>query len=345
MYRWAHPEYLQFLWGLPFLALGFFFYTIWRRRAWARFGDPELRHRMARERSIGRPVFRFLLWLLAVASLIVALANPQIGTKLETVKREGMDLVFALDVSRSMLAQDVAPDRLENAKRIVSLMADELAGDRVGMIIYAGSAYPQLPITTDYGALQLALRSADPNSVSSQGTALETALEMALGYFDPESPAGKVLVLLTDGEDHEEGWEQAAGKAREMGITVIPVGIGTEKGGPIPERTFRGQPDFKRDQGGEVVITSRHADVLKEIAAKTQGVYIDGNIPSRAVETIIESLNGFQRQELESQVYSGFEDQFQWFLWVSLILLALEFLISDRKQHWLRRLGWTNETN
>ena len=339
MYRLEHPEYLHVLWLVPLLFVGFLLYRNWQKRAQKNWGETAMLNDMASESSQTKPWLKLFYINLAIIFLGVALANPQVGTKMETVKRMGVDLVFALDVSKSMLAEDVAPSRLEKAKYLISKSLEELGGDRVGIIAYAGKAYPLLPITTDYTAAKMALSSASPDFIPTPGTALDQALEYSLGYFDKESPASKVLVIMSDGEDHEDNWQEELELVNEQGIKVLSIGLGTAQGGPIPEKQGKSITGYKRDENNEVVITRLNESILREIATRTNGLYVNGNNTNNTLKALTETISGLNKAEIEEQVFTDYEDQFQWFLGAALILLLLDLLTAERKSKWAARWG------
>lgn len=339
MYRLEHIEYLHILWAIPILVGAFAFYKSWQKKAQARWGDAELLQDMTTPRSTFKPWLKIFYLCMALFFLTIALSNPQIGTKTETVVRQGVDLVFALDVSASMLAEDISPNRLEKAKYIIAKSLDELGGDRVGIIAYAGKAYPLLPITTDYRAARMALQSATPDFIPTPGTALDQALDYSLTYFDVESPASKVLVILSDGEDHEENWQNQIEKLNALGIKVLTVGLGTEKGGPIPLKTGSQVVGFKKDAQGEVVITSLDADVLQELAQQTAGTYVLGNNTNATLNALEATLQGLTKATIEEQIFTDYDDQFQWFLALGIVFLILELLTTERKSDWLNTIG------
>ncbi|MDI1306162.1 MAG: VWA domain-containing protein, partial [bacterium] len=227
-------KYLYLLFILPIVVLLFLVNLYWKRRKQREFGDLELVKRLSPESSVFKPVLKLGILLLALVGIIFGLVNPKIGTKMETVKREGIDIVFAMDVSKSMLAEDVAPNRLDKSKQIVSQIINQLGSDRIGIVAYAGSAFPVLPITTDYAVAKMFLQSMNTEMVSSQGTSLDEAIKLSSTYFDDKSKTSKLLILISDGEDHSEGAESAAEEANKLGMKIITIGIGTEKGGTIP---------------------------------------------------------------------------------------------------------------
>jgi Ca-activated chloride channel family protein len=339
MYRFEHIAYLHVLWLIPLLIMGFALYKNWQKRAQKRWGDGNLLEAMASGRSSFKPWLKILYVSLAILLIGIGLANPQIGTKMETVKRQGVDIVFALDVSASMLAEDIAPSRLEKGKYLIARSLDELGGDRLGIIAYAGKAYPLLPITTDYAAARLALSSASPNFIPTPGTALDQALDYSIRYFDPESPASKVLVIMSDGEDHEENWQAQLDILKERGIKVVAMGLGTEQGGPIPQKSGSNTIGYKKDGNGEIVITRLNSDILRELAQQTNGRYVDGSNTNQALDALTETLTGLDKADIEERVFTDYEDQFQWFLAAAFLLLLLELLTPERKSKWLDKMN------
>ena len=280
---------------------------------------------------------------LAFASLAIALVNPKIGTKLETVKREGVDIVFAIDVSKSMLAEDIAPNRLEKAKQLVTQIINNLASDRVGIIAYAGKAFPQLPITTDYAAAKMFLQNMNTDMLSSQGTAINEAIKLAKTYYDDEEQTNRVLIIISDGEDHSDEAASVAEEANEEGIRIFTIGVGDVKGGPIPEKRNGIVLNYKKDNNGETVITRLNEEILKSIASKANGVYINGKNTNELVDQIGEILNKMDKKEFESKQYADFKDQFQWFLGFALFFLFLDIFLLERKTGWLKKLNLFNE--
>ncbi|SFR37402.1 Ca-activated chloride channel family protein [Robiginitalea myxolifaciens] len=336
--------YFYLLAVIPLIILMFVGYQLWKRRVQRRFADPALLDRLAPDRSRFKPALKLILYVAALFFLIIGLVNPKMGTKLETVKREGVDIVFAVDVSKSMLAEDIAPNRLEKAKRLVSEIINELTADRIGIIAYAAQAYPQLPITTDYGAAKMFLQSMNTDMLSSQGTAIGEAIELATEYFDDEFQTNRVLVIISDGEDHSEGAvTDAVDLAREKGIRVFTIGVGQTKGAPIPIKRNGVLESLKKDMQGEVVITKLNPDILEEIASDGDGAYIDGANTAGAVAAFSEILDRMDRTEFEAQQFADFKDQFQWFLAAALILLFLDLFVLERKTAWLRRLDLFDE--
>jgi Ca-activated chloride channel family protein len=281
--------------------------------------------------------------LLALVGLILGLVNPKIGTKMETVKREGIDIVFAMDVSKSMLAEDVVPSRLEKSKQIVSQLINQLGNDRIGIVAYAGSAFPVLPITTDYSVAKMFLQSINTDIVSSQGTSLDEAIKLAATYFDEKSKTSKLLIMISDGEDHSEGAESAAEEANKLGMKIITIGVGTEKGSTIPLRVNGVIESFKRDNNNEVVITKLNQDGLTAIAKATKGGYVSGNNTKEVIDYVKNALDNIQKTEFESTQMADFQSQFQWFLGFAFALLFLDVFLLERKTKWVRKLNLFNE--
>jgi Ca-activated chloride channel family protein len=269
--------------------------------------------------------------------------NPKMGTELETVKREGVDIVFAIDVSKSMLAEDVAPNRIEKAKRLVSAIINNLSGDRIGIIAYANQAIPQLPITTDYNAGKMFLQSLNTDMLSSQGTALNSALDLSASYFNDEDQTNRVVFLISDGEDHSENAEMVSFKAADMGIKIFSFGIGTDAGSPIPIKKNGVLESYKKDENEEVVITKRKPGILKLISENTNGQYIDGNDTKNVVEFVTDLLKKLEKKEFEAKKFVSYKDQFQIFIFISFILLLIELFIFEKETIWLKKLNLFNE--
>jgi len=336
-------KYFYLLIIIPIVVVLFMLLQFWKRSAQRKFADKKLLERLSPEKSIFKPILKLTIWCLAIASLVVALVNPKIGTKLETVKREGVDIVFAVDVSKSMLAEDILPSRLDKAKRIVSEIISNLGSDRIGIIAYAGSAVPQLPITTDYSAAKMFLSNLDTNMLSSQGTAIDDAIRLAKTYYDDVEQTNRVLVIISDGEDHTGGAGKLAEEATKEGIKTYTIGVGTTKGSTIPIKRRGITESFKRDSQGEVVITKLNEKTLKEIALEGNGEYIDGKVTEKAVEFIKNKLSTMNKTEFEAKKFSEFQDQFQWFLALGIFLLLLDVFLLERKTAWLQKLNLFNE--
>jgi Ca-activated chloride channel family protein len=336
-------NYLYLLFILPVVAVLFLINLYWKRKKQREFGDLEVIKRLSPERSVFKPFLKLGVMLLALAMLVIGLVNPKIGTKVETVKREGIDIVFAMDVSKSMLCEDVAPSRLEKSKQIVSQIINQLGSDRIGIVAYAGSAFPVLPITTDYSVAKMFLQSMGPGMVSSQGTSLDEAIKLAGTYFDDKSKTSKLLIMISDGEDHSEGAEAAAEEAKKLGMKIVTIGLGTEKGGTIPLKKNGRVESYQRDNNGEVVITKLNPNSLATIAKITDGGYVNGNNTKEVLDYIKATLDKIQKTEFESTQMADFQSQFQWFLGIGFVLLFMDVFFLERKTNWVNKLNLFNE--
>jgi len=336
-------KYLYLLFIVPIMVLLFLYNQYWKRKKQREFGDLELVKKLSPEKSVFKPILKLVVMLLALVGLILGLVNPKIGTKMETVKREGIDIVFAMDVSKSMLAEDVAPSRLEKSKQIVSQIINQLGSDRIGIVAYAGSAFPVLPITTDYGVAKMFLQSMNTDIVSSNGTSLDEAIKMSATYFDEKSKTSKLLILISDGEDHSVGAEDAAEEATKLGMKIITIGVGTEKGSTIPLRVNGVVESFKRDINNEVVITKLNKEGLTTIAKATKGGYVDGNNTKVVLDYVKNALDNIQKTEFESTQMANFQSQFQWFLGFAFALLFLDVFLLERKTKWVQKMNLFNE--
>ncbi|TDO00067.1 vWA domain-containing protein [Sunxiuqinia elliptica] len=337
MFRFAHIEYLYALGVIPVFIILFWITRRRRRKALERFGQTEVISQLMPNVSKSRPVVKFIIWLFALASLIIATARPQFGSKLKTVKREGVELVIALDVSNSMMAEDIQPNRLERAKRAISRLVDNLNDDKIGLIVFAGDAYTQLPITTDYPSAKLFLNAVNTDIVPRQGTAIGAAIELASVSFSPQFEGNKAIVIITDGENHEDDAIGAATSAAQNGIIVHTIGMGLPQGGPIPV-VRNGQRDYRKDKEGNVVVTKLNEEMLQQIAAAGNGIYVRANNAQVGLNTLFNEIDKMEKSEMESLVYSDYEDQFQWFIAFAIFLILLDFLILERKNKYLKNI-------
>ena len=343
MYKLEEPIYFYALAIIPVMIVIFLLVLWWKKRTQKKFADLELLEQLAPNSSVFKSTLKLLILSLGITFLVLALVNPKMGSKLKTVKREGVDLVFALDVSRSMLAEDIAPNRLEKAKQVISKIIDNLGSDRVGVIIYAGNSYPLLPITTDHAAANMFLQNASPDLVSSQGTAINEALELAKTYYNNDEQTNRFLVIISDGEDHQEETKQMAQNLSNDGVKVYTIGVGTEKGGPIPLRESGDLVGYKKDRKGETIITKRNAEVLQNIADIANGKYIDGNITENPVKEISSIMANAQKSEFETKQFSDYKDQFQWFLGIGVFFLLLDVFLFEKKTKWVKKVDLFNE--
>jgi len=343
MYQIEEPTYFYYLAIIPAIVVVFLLVLWWKKRIQKQFADHKLIQKLSPEKSTFKSFLKITVICLALAFLIISLTNPKMGTKLETVKREGVDIVFALDVSKSMVAEDIAPNRLEKAKQIITKIVENLGSDRVGIIIYAGNSYPLLPITTDYAAAKMFLQNANTEMVSSQGTAINDAIERALTYYDDNEQTNRFLVIVSDGEDHEENTLELAKQAAEKGIKIYTVGIGTAKGGPIPLKENGRVMGYKKDSKGMVVVTQMNEQILRDIANAGNGKYINGNKTQETIASIKEVLEKAEKNEFETKQFSDYEDQFQWFIGIGLLLLIVDVTLLEKKTKWIQKLNLFNE--
>ncbi len=343
MYQLEQPIYFYILFAIPVIVVLFLLVLVWKKRVQKRFVDKELLKKLSPNRSLFKSVLKILVLCLAIACMSFALVNPKVGTKLETIKREGVDIVFALDVSKSMLVEDIAPNRLDKSKQLITQIINNLAGDRIGIIGYAGSAFPQVPITTDFSAAKLFLSGMNTDMVSSQGTAITEAIELAQTFYDDEGQKNRVMILISDGEDHGGNIPKIAEEAAEMGIRIFPIGVGTVEGGPIPIKQNGVLQYYLRDRNNEQVISRLGEETLKEIAKITNGEYLDGTNTKAVVDRMKVILGGMDKKEFEAKQFTDFKDQFQWFLAGALFLLILDIFLLERKTTWLERLNLFNE--
>ena len=335
-------KYLYLFLILPIVVLVFLMNLYWKRKKQREFGDLEMVRKLSPESSTFKPVLKLGILLLVLVGLILGLVNPKIGTKMETVKREGIDIVFAIDVSKSMLAEDVAPNRLDKSKQIVSQIISQLGNDRIGIVAYAGSAFPVLPITTDYSVAKMFLQSMNTDMVSSVGTSFNEAIKLSTTYFD-DKKTSKLLIMISDGEDHTEGADEAAEEASKLGVKIITIGVGTEKGGTIPLKRNGVVEGFKKDNNNQVVITKLVPGSLTAIAKATKGGYVNGTNTKEVVDYVKNALNNIQKTEFEATEMADFQSQFQWFLGFAFALLLLDVFLLERKTNWVKKLNLFNE--
>jgi len=338
MLRFAHT---YFLWGLavvPLLIILFLAVNRWKKKALATLGDKEVIKRIIPEVSFSRPRLKFVFFIVAYAMLIVGLADPQIGTKTEDEKRKGVDLMILLDVSNSMLSQDLVPNRLENAKRAISQLIDNLHNDRIGIVVFAGEAYVQLPMTTDYSAAKLFLNTINTGIVPVQGTAIGAAIDMGMKSFDFNDGTSKAMILMTDGENHEDDAVRAAESAHDKGVTINVMGFGSPEGSPIPIYQNGKQTGFHLDSAGHTVISKLSEDMCKEITTAGNGVYVRASNTSSGMDIVMQQVGKMQQKTFDSKVFKDFEDRFQFFLVIAFLLLIVEFFIANRKSLRLSRL-------
>lgn len=328
MFRFGEPLYLYLLIVVPILA-AFYFYSNYRRRKRLKeYGDMELLKQLMPEVSKYRPDVKFWLMLAAMVMVIFMLAQPQFGSKMETVKRQGIETVVALDISNSMLAQDVAPSRLEKSKKLISRLVETFNNDKVALIVFAGEAFTQLPITSDYVSAKMFLETISPSLISTQGTDIRAAINLAMKSFTPNDGVGRAIVLITDGENHEGGAIEAAQEAAKKGIHVFVLGVGSPDGSPIP---VEGSNEFRRDKDGNVVVTRLNEEMCREIARAGNGMYVRVDNTNNAERALNAEINKLAKADVETQVFTEFDEQFRVLAWLALILLAVEIMILNRR--------------
>ena len=341
MFRFANIEMLWWLVAIPVFVIAYIVYTKRKQRQLREFGDQELMAQLMPDASKSRPIWKFSLMMIALVLLIIAAARPQYGQKENSIKRQGIEVMVALDISNSMLAEDVAPNRLDRAKQMLSKMIDNMVDDKVGLVVFAGEAFTQLPITCDYVSAKMFLNTITPSLIPTQGTAIGSALQTAITSFgSQESDAGRAIILITDGENHEDDAIAAAKKAQELGMQVFVIGIGKPEGAPIPKP---GTNDYFKDRSGQVVVSKLNEDMCQQIAQAGNGVYVRCDNTNTAMRALQQELDRIATAELETTVYADYNEQYQSFALIALLLLLIEFFILSRKNHRLTRMDLFKE--
>jgi Ca-activated chloride channel family protein len=336
MLRFEHPYYFYLFALIPLLLVLYLLMARWKKRALLRYGDPEIVKQLMPDYSRKRLFYKFVLLLLSFASLVLALANPQIGSRFEKVERKGIDIMIALDVSNSMLSEDIQPNRMERAKQAVSSLIDHLINDRIGLVVFAGKAYTQMPITTDYAAARLFLSGINPGMVSPQGTAIGEAIDLSATSFG-ESKKSKAIIIISDGENHQDDAISSAKNANTKDIRVYTVGVGSPDGGPIPLIVSGNNAGYMKDKDGNTIITKMNPEALQEISTAGEGVYVNGN-NTNSLQSVLDHIDKLEKSSIDSKVFSDYEDRFQYFLALSLLLLICEIFIFERKARWADRI-------
>ena len=334
MLRYDNIEFLYLLALIPLLIIGIIMYSKWQKNSILKFGDINLLNQLMQSHSIFRKKIKNTLFVLAITFLIVGLSNPQVGTKMEEVKRDGVDLIIAIDLSYSMMAQDIKPNRLERAKQAISRLIDKLEGDRIGLVVFAGEAYVQLPITTDYSAAKLFLSTVNTSIIPTQGTKIGNAIDLCSKSFDKENAQSKAIIIITDGETHDEEAIESAKKAKEEGIYIHTLGMGLTKGGPIPiYNKYGSTSEFRKDRQGNVIITKLNDSMLEEIALAGEGTYIRANNSKSGLSSLFEEINKMEKKEIGTMIFTNYKDRFQIFIGISLVLLILNLFFLERKNN------------
>ncbi len=337
MFRFENDIFFYAFAALPLMLVIFIWYLYSVKKRLKKLGEYELVKSLVPDISNSKKITKFILLMLAFSSLILAVCNLQTGSKTQEVKREGADIIVCLDVSNSMLAQDLSPNRLERAKFALEKMIDKLQGDRLGIIVFAGEAYVQLPITTDYSAAKLFLGSINTQMVPTQGTNIGAAIRKALEGFSKDLEKNKTIVVITDGENHEPEAIEAAEEAAKAGILVNCIGVGSETGVPIPILNNGVVNGYRKDKDGNTVVTKLNKEVLQEIAGKTDGIFVQATNADIGLNAILDKLSQLDKKQIDTKMYTDYEDQFQWFLGLALLLFIIEFFISERVSNWFRK--------
>ncbi|UTW62121.1 VWA domain-containing protein [bacterium SCSIO 12741] len=338
MYRLENPDWLWALAALPVFAVLYLAYERWRKQKLRKAMDAHLVEHLIPLMPKHKLMTKFLLFSAAFFFLVIGLANPQIGSKLEEVKREGIDLIIAIDLSNSMLAEDLSPNRLDRAKMAVIQLMDQLHSDRIGLVVFGGTAYTQIPLTTDYSAAKMMLKTLSTDDIPTQGTAIGAAINQAVKGFDSQSKAGKAVVVITDGENHEDDAESAARAAAEQDIKVFTVGMGSVSGQPIPLYKNGRRLGYRKDREGNSIVTRLNEPMLQQIAAAGNGTYIHATNADAGLDRVFEELNSLETAEYGTKSFTDYEDRFQYFVATGLLLLLIEFFVSDKRNQWLKDL-------
>ena len=334
MFRFEHKEYLLLLLLLIPLLLVFLFFQRWRKKSIARFGIASLVYQLIPDFSNGKHILKFVLLSLAFVFLILGIANPQVGSKQEKVKRQGIDVVIALDVSKSMLAEDVQPNRLARAKNFISNFVDQLKNDRLAIVVFAGRAYLQMPLSVDYSAAKLYLKTVGTESVPTQGTSISEAVELANESFAKGDNKSKALIIISDGEDHESNVDEALAAAAANGVKVFTLAVGTDKGSPIPQANG----DFKRDAEGNIVLSKVNVEAMRTYAEKGNGKSFVLGSGKEEINAIFKELGRITTKDFEDVVFTDYDDKFQYCLIIAALLLMIEFMLSERRSRLFEKL-------
>jgi Ca-activated chloride channel family protein len=337
LFRFANPEYLYLLLLLPVVVFLWILNEYRKRSALNRFASSELVKKLIPELSKIRPIFKVILQIVALSFAIIMLARTQFGSKLEEVKRKGVEVILALDVSNSMLAEDIQPTRLERAKQAISRLVENLDNDKIGLIVFAGDAYTQIPVTTDYISAKMFLSTISPDMVAKQGTAIGSAIDLGIRSFSPGTGRSKAMVIITYGENHEDDPVAMAKEAAAAGIVIHTIGIGSTEGVPI-SKISNGKKDFMKDADGNTVITKLDENILKEIAIAGNGRYVRANNSNIGLDEVYNEIKKLKKQELEGKMFTEYNDQFQIFAGGALLLLLIDFMIMERKNRRLSNL-------
>ena len=325
------------------ISILFVFDRAWKIKTQKLFFSKSNLERLSPNISQIKPIIKILAILIGSSMFVIAMINPKIGTKIETFQRLGVDIVFALDVSKSMLAEDIIPSRIDKSKQLIGQIINNLGGDRIGIVAYAGKAFPQLPLTTDYSSAKMFLQNMNTEMLSSQGTAIDEAIRLSSTYFDQDQSTERLLFIVSDGEDHNDLSYEMAELAAKNNITIYSIGVGTKKGSPIPIKKNGIVMNYKKDSNNEVVITKLNKIHLENISEKTGGKFINGSVTEDVINEVIQILENTEKKEFDTQKFSDFEDQFQWFIFIGFVFVVLDTFMKDGKTIWLKNLNLFNE--
>jgi Ca-activated chloride channel homolog len=335
-FQFAYPWVLYLLFILPVLVMLFILTWRMRKKSLDLFGSSEIINQLMPDVSSGRPILKFSIIMFVLLLAVIAIARPQFGSKMQEVKRQGVELMIALDVSNSMMAEDIKPSRLEKAKQAISRLLDNLKDDKIGLIVFAGDAYIQVPITTDYSATKMFLSTIKTDYIQNQGTAIGAAIDLASRSFSPDNEKNKAIIIITDGENHEDDPVKSAQEAKTKGMIVHTIGMGLAQGAPIP---VEGTADFKKDNQGTVIISKLDEEMLMKIASAGNGIYVRANNISAGLSEVYDEINKMQKHEVKTKIFAEYDDQFQYIISFALVLLLIEFSILNRKNKYLKNIN------
>jgi Ca-activated chloride channel family protein len=338
MIRFENIDYLYGLAGVPVILALYLFHRLWIRRKMSALGNRAMVSSLIPNSSGFKAGLKIFIGILAYSSIVIGLANPQIGSKLEEITREGVELIVCVDLSNSMLSEDIKPNRLERAKRSIGKLIDYLRDDKVGLVVFAGKAFLQLPLTTDYSAAKLITSTLSPDLINTQGTAMGAAIELAMESFSGDETKNKAIIIITDGENHEDDALGAAKKAAEKGILIHTIGMGTREGGPIPKYSGSKLAGYYKDASGNTVVSKLNEGMLQQIAITGEGEFVRSSTRDADLTRLVDDLSKLEKTEFGTTRYTDYEDRFQYFIAAALILLLFEILLSERKNKYLSSL-------
>lgn len=334
--RFEHPEYFWLLLSWPVFLVIFILFMVNRSRRLKRYADSGVLNQLSSTIPKHKHYVKFVFLSLALVFGIIGAANLQFGSKIEEVERKGIDIMLALDLSRSMDANDVTPSRLAKAKLFASNFIDQLGGDRIGLVVFAGNAFMQSPLTTDYAAAKMFLSTLDTKIMPTQGTAIGEAIKMSLEAFQEDAEQGRAIIVVSDGEDHDGEAMKAAEEAKELGVLVQTIGVGTVKGKPVPVVNRYGRRDFQRDKEGNIITSKLNEIMLSKVASAASGNYFRLDNSSLTATEVLKELDGMKKAEMETRVFTDYEDRFQYFFLIALFFLLLDMLTTERRNQWLK---------